>query len=380
MPDVADDDGRAVDPALDVVVVEGWYRGSHARWADAVRDRSHHHVRLLTLPGVHWRWRLHGGPVRLARDLDAALAQRRTDAVVVSSSVDASALVGLGRRRLGRAAVLVYLHENQLTFPRPPGVGLDHNDAMATWRSMLAADAVVVNSQFHRDELLAALPGFLRSFPDFRDAALVEEVRERMHVVGVGIEVAPFRRARAQPSESRPVPRIVWNHRWEHDKGVEVFVDALVQLRARRVPFEVVVVGSHLPVEQAVADLAPVADRVIHVGAVDRADYPAMVAGDVVVSTARHEFYGVAVREAVAAGCAPVVPDGLVHPELVPASVASQVCYRDDPVPLLEALLLDAERRRRVRAAFEPVVDSWDVGDCVRALDTVIADTVASVR
>ena len=37
---------------------------------------------------------------------------------------------------------------------------------------------------------------------------------------------------------------------------------------------------------------------------------------DIVLSTARHEFQGLAVLEGVACGCSPVVPDAVVYPEL----------------------------------------------------------------
>ena len=40
------------------------------------------------------------------------------------------------------------------------------------------------------------------------------------------------------------------------------------------------------------------------------------------VSTARHEFYGLAVREAIAAGCHPLLPRRVVYPELADGRAA----------------------------------------------------------
>src|SRR6185295_9493603 len=78
--------------------------------------------------------------------------------------------------------------------------------------------------------------------------------------------------------------------------------------------------------EDLLNELAPMIRR--RGFAADRADYAgALATADVVVSTARHEFFGISVCEAMAAGCTPFVPRRLAYPELVPRELHGGSVY-----------------------------------------------------
>ena len=112
---------------------------------------------------------------------------------------------------------------------------------------------------------------------------------------------------------------IVWNHRWEYDKAPEIFFQALRLLRAKKVPFRVHVLGQAFrTVPNMFAEMRELlGDHLGQWGGVeDREAYRAYLQqAHVVVSTARHDFQGLAILEAVAAGCIPLVPDRLAYPE-----------------------------------------------------------------
>lgn len=71
------------------------------------------------------------------------------------------------------------------------------------------------------------------------------------------------------------------------------------------------------------------ADDIVQWGKVaSPSDYASLLwASDVVVSTALHEFFGIAVVEAVYCGCRPVLPHRLSYPELIPREAHEEVLY-----------------------------------------------------
>lgn len=315
---------------LDVLVAEPWFGGSHRQWAEGWAGASRHRLRLVTLPAVRWKWRLRAGAVRLAaRVADAVRSGGRPDVVVVSSMVDAASLVGLARRELAGVPVVLYLHETHLTQPTVGGRNLDEGIALTDWRSMAAADEIWFNSGFHRDDLLGALPELLRRDPARESQTdLLADVVGRCRVVPLGVTVADLVAAPRPPSTGPPV--VVFNHRLAHDKDPGAAFAALCDVVATGRELDLVVTGEGLgtaPPETRAA-LGRLGSRVRHVGPLDVSRYRRqLLASDVVVSTARHEFFGVSVVEAVAAGAVPVLPDRLSYPEIVPRRFHAEVMY-----------------------------------------------------
>merc|ERR1719219_795285 len=62
------------------------------------------------------------------------------------------------------------------------------------------------------------------------------------------------------------------------------------------------------------------ADKIVVFGFLPDKDnyYQLLQSADVVVSSARHEFYGVSVLEGSWCGCYPLLPNNLVYPEFFP--------------------------------------------------------------
>ena len=255
------------------------------------------------------------------------------DALLASDYVHLPELIGLNPSLFIGKTAIAYFHENQLTYPVQTPSDRDYAFGLANWMTMLTADKIVWNSTFHLNDFLQALPALLRHYPEpapqLHDAA----IREKSCVIPVGLDFSAMDAARRQRPDRRGQPiRLLWPHRWEHDKNPTTFFDILIGLHQEGLPFELIVLG------KSYADIPPVFDRarvelqehVVHWGFVDRSIYPATLAScDVVISTALHENQGLAVIEAIRAGCDPLLPDRLAYPELLPSDLHDHLYTSD---------------------------------------------------
>ncbi len=348
---------------LTIWLLNPYQAGSHRAWAEGYAAASRHRVRVLAMQGYFWKWRMHGGAMELAAQAQAlAAAGERPDLLLATSMTNLPAFLALTRRTLADVPAVLYMHENQLTYPPPPGTRRDLTYGAIQHLSMLAADRVCFNSAYHLASWYDELPRLLKHFPDYTHLETVEATRAKSRVLPVGCDLARYdgyasRQGDKETRRREEASLILWNQRWEYDKDPETMLRALYALADEGVPFRVALAGENFRQrpEEFAAARARLGERLIHFGyAEGEADYARLLwDADVVLSTAIHEFFGVSVVEAIYCGATPVLPRRLSYPELIPAELHA-ICLYDDFAGLLarlRAALTSPERRPELRAA-----------------------------
>jgi len=356
-----------------VFLIEPYYTGSHQSWADGWKGISRHEVHLLTMEGRFWKWRMYGGPVTLAHEaVDLAARIGPPDVVVASSMLDLATFLGLAGPQLGNPPTLLYMHENQLTYPLSPRTrGEDLSYGFVNWRSMVAADQILFNSHYHQDAFFDAVGPFLKNFPDYRQLHLVDRVRDKTAVIGVGIPIRPRCQTPSLP------PLVLWNQRWEYDKDPIGMFEMLYAVDEQGMDFRLALTGENFrqtPTEFEVAR-QHFGNRIIQFGYAEAHQYDGIVAAaDIVVSTANHEFFGVGVAEAIAARAFPVLPRRLSYPEMLPDQV-HPTCLYDTPgraIELLTTALTDPQLRSTITDIAGPSLERFAWPIIGEAYDEVI--------
>jgi glycosyltransferase involved in cell wall biosynthesis len=273
----------------------------------------------LALPPRHFSWRIRGNSLTWAfeaRDLLCA----PYELLIATSMVDLSALRGLVPQ-LAALPTVVYFHENQFAYPLSGRQGEGVEPQVLNLYTALCADRVLFNSHFNRNTFLAGVEELLLRLPDHVPANIAEVIAQRSEVIPVPLVDSCYRPSTAGTKTFT----LLWNHRWEYDKAPERLLTALERFFATRDrtdgPVRVQLVGQQFRRRPAVFDrlheLLEGEQAVGQWGYVqDREAYRSLLAtSHVVLSTALHDFQGLSVLEAVAAGCRPLVPERQAYPE-----------------------------------------------------------------
>ncbi len=371
-----------------VLVLEPYLGGSHKAVLDVLLPalaESGWHSDVLTLPARKWKWRMRGAAITMAdealrmhrdwlteragREVGRPSARARWDLVYASTFINLAEFIALAGPAVEGVPRAVYFHENQLLYPNRHTAEWDLQFPLTNITSALAADVCLFNTHWNMDGFLSEIPGFIRQFPDHHPKGVAERIASKSRVLPPPFDPSPFDSAlgpegvTAAPREAKC--RIVWPHRWEHDKGPDEFFAVMGHLAGEGLDFEVAVAGQpfHETLEEFERAGAALGDRLIHIGEpAGRAGYATLLAGcDVAVSTAGNEFFGLAMMEAAYAGCFPLVPDRLAYPELYPP----EMCYhgQEDLRARLRAFILQRPARGRGRA----IAEAFTIGQLASA-------------
>ncbi len=312
-----------------VAIVEPWFGESHAAFFSGILRHTQLDGELIALPPRKWRWRMRFGAAHLAKKMRAM--DDFPDALLLSDYVHLSALIGL-YPKLATIPSTVYFLENQLTYPVRPGEKRDFEFMAINILTCMAATRVVFCSRNQMEAMLASIPEFLGNDPDADVSHVIREIETKSHVIPIGIEFDLFDQARKERVARTEKPlRLVWPHRFEHDKNPDDFFEVLQDLARENLPFEVAVLGRtyrDMPDSMNRAR-ETLENRIVSWGFKEGEAYAeALAASDVVVSTAWQETQGIAVIEAVRAGCDPLLPNRLSYPEVLGSKLGEKHLYK----------------------------------------------------
>lgn len=331
---------------MKILALEPYYGGSHRAFLDGWVQRSRHTWDVFTLPAHNWKWRMRHAAVTFS---DMVKARRNAgaewDAVWCSDMLDLAGFLGLAGRHLQGIPVAAYFHENQLTYPDRQQRERDYHFAFTNMTTGLAADAVWFNSGWHRDNYLGALEELLKRMTSHSPSFALAEIREKCRVQEPGIACPP----RGKPNAAEGPMHLIWAARWEHDKNPEDFFEAIELVLKSGVLIQISVLGESFSKVPAVFDRARnTFDGCIRNWgfAASPEDYFRILSeGDLFISTARHEFFGIGAVEAAASGCIPLLPDRLAYPEVFRRDRCPEFFYGQDHSDLAETIQRMAEKR-----------------------------------
>ncbi len=366
-----------------ILALEPYYGGSHRAFLDTWVSHSSHDWELLTLEARHWKWRMRGSAIWFAQQLRGGAAVGRYDLIFTCDMTSVADLRALLPPHLKCLPIVCYFHENQLTYPLSPDDTTDYQYGFTNITSALAADAVWFNSQAHCDAFLEETRRLLKKMPDYVTDEPASAIQSKVSVHYPAID---HRLAMQTPHGSIPAGpvRILWCHRWEYDKNPQEFFDALAWLDEERIDFEVNIVGEQFRTVPAAfaAAYERLKPKVRHAGYLPSSqDYWAKLReSDVVASTAIQENFGIAVVEAMAAGCYPLLPRRLSYPELLSESKHSYHLYNTPRRFRRQLRELCLAGRARVKGYAAPiqqeVVSRFGVASQVPRLDQAISGVV----
>lgn len=305
-----------------ILLLSAYDAQSHRYWRKGLVEQfPDYEWQVLTLPPRYFSWRIRGNSLSWAFEQREILRQRY-DLIIATSMTDLSSLRGF-IPSLGHIPTILYCHENQFAYPVTHHSKSGLEAQIVTLYSALCADYLLFNSKYNQDTFLEGAETLLKKLPDHVPESLISQLKERSRVLAV-----PLKEAVKDTDTSNQYSlwkedssaRVIWAARWEYDKGPEVLLGILEALETKQCDYQLCLLGQSFRNSPKEFEEIKVrfAHRLVHMGyEPDAHKYHAWLeSADIVLSTAKHEFQGLSVLEAVQRGCIPIVPNALAYPEL----------------------------------------------------------------
>ena len=238
--------------------------------------------------------------------------------------VDLSSLRGFVPQ-LGCIPNIIYFHENQFAYPSNQQKIENIEPLLVPLYSALCADKIVFNSEYNKTTFIKGANSLFKKLPKTISSNVIKKLENSL-IIPVPVSLPKEQTAKKQTSDNLEV---IWNHRWEYDKGPAVLLAITKLIMAKSLPIRLHITGERF--RQSPIEFAEIGRNLeIHAqktqmkpgkfGYIKNEDsyYCLLRDCDVVLSTAEHDFQGLAVQEACLAGCTPLAPKALVYPEYLP--------------------------------------------------------------
>ena len=356
------------------IIINPFHGGSHKQFvknlishfatlhqSNSTRNTAIKSHAIYHLPGKKWHWRLLVSAAHFAHIIPPDTLGK--DGILFTTSLlNLATLIAL-RPDLGQRTKILYFHENQ--FEYPDSIGNQHQNqsqnqsqkqtsskkwseyGWAQMMSCLAADYIYFNSKHNMETFIQGAKRLLSEIPSpSRPENIVEQIQMKSKVLYYPVQMSFLthttelqmqqeqQQHHQHQRQQQHLPlHIVWNHRWEFDKGPNELYELIKRWSTNgKYQLRISIVGIEYPnIPQSLhairnefvdAEGSSTNNLIefVHFGPIkEYQEYVLLLQNaDIVLSTANHEFFGVAVMEGVAAGCCPVCPNKLSYPELYP--------------------------------------------------------------
>ncbi len=309
-----------------ILLLSAYDAASHQRWREQlVNGLPEFDWHVMRLPPRYFSWRIRGNALSW---LNESTLQHSFDLILATSMTDLASLKGF-HPHLATTPTLLYLHENQFAFPESGKQFNSYEPQMINLYSAIAADYLLFNSEWNRQSFILGVTNLFKKLPDALPKELPEKLRNKSTIIPVPIEDHLF--TKRPVMANKQCPHLLWNHRWEYDKGPDRLLALLAQLKTAKQDFRLSLVGEQFrqQPDAFIQIKQHFANHLVNYGYIDQLEHyhKLLRQADIVISTAMHDFQGLSMLEAMASGCLALAPNRLAYPEYIPV----HHCYQSFP-------------------------------------------------